>query len=103
MNPNPVNKFGDRNYQCPLYEECHGRTVEAQWTFWTCADCEHKLAGTPVSKVGRKEPNMTAMQYGKFQIVSKKITIPYAVPIQEGNIPGEPDGEGSKPRPFRFH
>ena len=94
MTPHPVNKFGDRNYQCRLYEKCHNHTFKNNWTFWSCSDCEHKLLGTAVTFVGRGTKSTSVPKYGKFQLVSKERVRHFLPPSKKNLIPN--------PSPFRF-
>jgi|GEM_PF-4185702 hypothetical protein len=103
MNPNPVNKFGDRNYQCCLYERCKNHTLEKQWTFWTCAECEHKLMGTAITLIGPGTKNTPSTQYGKFQIVSKSLTRRYSPLLEKITFTREDKDGKSKPHPFQFN
>ena len=103
MNPNPVNKFGDRNYQCRLYEQCKKDTLEKHWTFWTCAECEHKLMGTAITLVARSAKRMPTTQYGKFQLVSKNSVHGHVPLLEKVYIAGGNKNERSKPYPFQFN
>jgi ribosomal protein L37AE/L43A len=49
--PNPVNKIGERNYQCPNYDGCVEYAGKTQWPIWACSECPNQLQGTGVSLV----------------------------------------------------
>lgn len=103
MNPNPTHKFGDRNYQCRLYEQCDKHVFRKHWTFWTCAECDHKLLGTGVTFVGRKEKKTSAMQYGKFQLLLKKPYGRYWATSETTYVAIAHKKDGTKPHPFQFN
>ena len=48
---NPVNSIGERNYQCPDYDNCVEYVGKSQWPIWSCSECPHQLQGTGVSLV----------------------------------------------------
>ena len=48
----PVNKVGERNYQCREYDSCEAHAGKSEWSVWSCSECPNQLQGTGVSVVG---------------------------------------------------
>ena len=48
---NPVNRIGERNYQCPDYDGCVEYARKSEWPIWSCSECPNQLQGTGVSLV----------------------------------------------------
>jgi len=40
---NPLQRMGERNVFCPLYNGCLNHAVKESWQYWTCGDCRNKL------------------------------------------------------------
>ena len=40
MNPGP--KKGKRNIFCQYYSDCLSAAILNQWSYWNCANCEHR-------------------------------------------------------------
>jgi hypothetical protein len=40
---NPFQRQGKRNVFCRYYSECLDAVVKKSWTYWSCAECEHRF------------------------------------------------------------
>lgn len=49
--PKPVNRFGNRNINCPFYGLCLDQAVKRNWQSWDCFECKHKADHQPASLV----------------------------------------------------
>ncbi len=38
----PLQRKGERNVLCPLYNGCLDHAVKESWPHWDCGDCRHK-------------------------------------------------------------
>lgn len=39
----PLQRKGERNIFCSLYNVCLDHAIRESWPYWDCSDCQHKL------------------------------------------------------------
>ena len=52
---NPLQRKGERNVFCPLYNRCLDHAIKEFWEYWDCGDCQNKL-----NQGGRPEMRLMA-------------------------------------------
>ena len=46
----PICDFGERNLDCPLYEDCLDLVVARNWECWSCSFCPYKHLRTATTE-----------------------------------------------------
>jgi len=47
---NPIPKQGERNVNCPFYNDCLDYAVKGSWQSWNCSQCSHKLLNQSITE-----------------------------------------------------
>ena len=93
LKPNPVRKHGDRDLDCPYYDDCLDRAAIANWNDFTCEECPMYHPETAISPaVGQSEPALPPTYLLRPALADKK-------PPTAGAGRTNGSGNGSGPAP----